>query len=488
MERSASVQGRNSGPGNKIIVTTLLESLAVQGEVAAHARARRALNLPSGEWANVKAWLPEDTIRNVLHSISADPALVRSVGHRLLAPDTSGFSLYRLGLATPEKAYRRVQSLLPRANIESFWTVEQIGSGSARLRFQDEPSEAASGDPENSTASRELEIPRTQQALCALHVGMLEAIPTLYGLLPATVKESSCRGQGADACRFEVSWRRGTMTGLLTGGGIALGVVAAFGAAVFVGSTPLIVIPTAVSAFISGVAAIALLVSGLAMGRMVDLHRQLDAVAGARRGHLGLLDQVDGALAGKLDALARADTKLDGVEFQHGPAHVRLESSDEAPLTSAIDLIVLINNAITAARPQLPKSTIIHFDHDDGLAPLICEAVQIEQVVVQLLSNAAVASHELSQSPEVFVTLREVVSGIELAVEDRGAGIEPSEIDEVFDPFFGERRAGVDEGFGLPICLRIVERHGGELRIQAENRRGTRVSVLLPREHERADE
>ena len=65
-------------------------------------------------------------------------------------------------------------------------------------------------------------------------------------------------------------------------------------------------------------------------------------------------------------------------------------------------------------------------------------------------------------------------------MEDRGVGIEPSELDEIFDPFFGDRRAGVDEGFGLPICLRIVERHGGELRIEAEDRPGTRVSVFLP--------
>jgi len=100
--------------------------------------------------------------------------------------------------------------------------------------------------------------------------------------------------------------------------------------------------------------------------------------------------------------------------------------------------------------------------------------------VIQLLCNAVEASRGLSESPEVSVSLRKMSRGVELAVEDRGVGIESSELDEVFDPFFGERQAGVDEGFGLPVCLRIVERHGGELRIEAEDRPGTRVSVLLP--------
>jgi signal transduction histidine kinase len=147
---------------------------------------------------------------------------------------------------------------------------------------------------------------------------------------------------------------------------------------------------------------------------------------------------------------------------------------------SPVDLVALVARAVAAARPTLPASTIIHVEEDEDLISIVCEPVQIEQVVVQLLRNAVEASRGLSESPEVFVSLRRVTAGIELAVEDRGVGIEPSLLDEVFDPFFGDGGEGIDEGFGLPICLRIVERHGGELRIEAEDRPGTRVSVLLP--------
>jgi len=372
---------------------------------------------------------------------------------------------------------------------------------------------------------------------------MLEAIPGLFGLLPARVTESSCLSKGADACRYEIHWKRNPTVGLMIGGVFGLALAVGFMATAFVFG------PSVLSVSTSGFFAVAGFGFSLAMGRTFDLHQQLEAVAGARRGHLALFDQVDDALASKLDALARADAKLEGDEFPSRANRPHLGSSDASPTAAAIDievrtaaekihaatgdlecwfedgvaaepetrralldegrafvreirawaekiaengafkglrardavdLVTLVSRAIAAARPMLPPSSIINVEQDDDLISIVCEPVQIEQVVVQLLRNAVEASRGLSESPEVFVTLRNMNGGVELAVEDRGVGIEPSELDEVFDPFFGEGRAGIDEGFGLPICLRIVERHGGELRIETGDRPGTRVSVLLP--------
>jgi anti-sigma regulatory factor (Ser/Thr protein kinase) len=537
-ERGVS-RGSESGPGNKRIATTFLESLAVRGQAAARERAMRALGLAEGGLANAKSRLPDDVLGRMFVAADTDSSLARSVGHRLMAPDATGISLYGLGLATPEKAYRRVQSLLPRESASSFWIVGEIASGSARIEYHDRPD----ADPGTAAERPGVGSGRGEASLCALRVGMLEAIPGLFGLLPASVNESSCLSDGADACRYEVSWERSSMVGLLTGSGAGLALFFGFLVAGFALAPPVLAVPTSVVCAVTSF--------GLAVvtGRMFDLHRQLEAVAGARRGHLALFDQVDDALASKLDALARADAKLEGDEFVSradrslvdsgdaslGAAPVRREvwsaaqkihatagdlecwfeegagdeietkqgalnrgrelvreirvwaakitedgASEDSFSRDSVDLVTLVARAIAAVRPALPPSTVINVDHDDDLRPIRCEPVQIEQVVVQLLRNAVEASCDLSESPEVFVSLRRVTRGIELAVEDRGVGIEPSLLDEVFDPFFGERRAGIDEGFGLPVCLRIVERHGGELRIEAEDRPGTRVSVLLP--------
>ncbi len=531
MADQGTIQAPGSGPGNKVIVTTLLASLAVRGQMAAHARALRALGLADSGLANAPAWLSDDALRDMLVAGEVTASLARSVGHRLVSADIAGIALYRLGLATPEKAYRRVQALLPRESQAAVWRIDAIESGSARLCFHepDHEGDASSHAPPGSGNAR------GGAALCALRRGMLETIPCLYGLLPARVVESTCRARGADACRYEIVWQNSLRTGLLAGSAIGLG-------SGFAGIGFLALLAPGILS-VSAAVAIALLftVLGASLGGGLDLSRQLEAVAGGRRGHLALFDQVDDALASKLDALARADAKLEGDDFAYrgdrsragsgnesaeavadasallcaaekihglaGDLECRFEEAGESADASrdllreirdsaeelvdglspdglrprkAVDLVTLLERAIATSRPSLPNATRIEFAHDEQRHLVECEPVQIEQVVVQLLRNAASASHGLSESPLIKVSLARVPQGIEFAVEDRGVGIDPVEIDEVFDPFFGESVAGVDGGFGLPICLRIVERHGGELRIEVEDRSGTRVSVFLP--------
>ncbi|HEB88712.1 MAG TPA: HAMP domain-containing histidine kinase [Deltaproteobacteria bacterium] len=560
MGEQGPTRGAGSGPGNKRIAMTLLEVLAARGDSVAHARAMRASGVDAGRLAETGPWLPEEALGDMFASADVGPAIARSVGHRLVSPDTTGLGLYGLGLATPEKAYRRIGSWLPRMSPASSWQVEEIGSGRARLTFHP----AREGDRSGGNrAGSEAPRLRGAGAACAVRKGMLEVVPCLYGLLPARVEESTCLARGGDACRYEIAWRRGSRRGLLVGGCFGVGLAAATLVLANLLGPPLL--PLLPAALIAS----ALLVLGATVGRSFDLAWQLEAVGGARRGHLALFDQVDDVLAGKLDALARIDAKLeedagdpplqrsgadarnrlgraspggrdpreipawaqrihglagdlecwfdgrgaaepkkkpqtkrketgkDGRERAREPdldperARVReirqwaeriareAVAEEERP-RSRVDLVALVRRAIASVRPSLPLATRIHLEHDESHVPTVCEPVQIEQVVVQLLRNAVEASQGLSDAPEIFVSVRRVEQGIELAVEDRGAGIEPAELDEVFDPFFAERRAGVDEGFGLPVCLRIVEAHGGELRIEAEDRPGTRVSILLP--------
>ncbi len=384
---------------------------------------------------------------------------------------------------------------------------------------------------------------RTEASLCALRHGMLEAIPGLYGLLPARVDETQCVARGAEACTYDVRWtlhaRTARSIGLLVGSALALILLAVpFEGGVFD--------PLRITLGVAG------LVASTLAGVAIDLHRQLAAVAGARRGHLALFDQVDVALAEKLDALARAEAKLEGpVEsnpLRRGPGAGAPQPTDpperdetrdreidvvsrqihgaagdlecyfdalaknfgpeeisderglvrdirewaarigrfgtDAPTAwrERVDPERLVQRALAAARPSLTPSAKISLEVAPGVQPIVCEPVQIEHVVIQLVRNAVEASVELSDAPEVTVRLQPAAPGLELRVEDRGVGIESSAIDEVFDPFFGDRPAGAGGGLGLKVCLRIVERHGGELRFDNGSGVGTRVSVLLPGE------
>jgi signal transduction histidine kinase len=65
-------------------------------------------------------------------------------------------------------------------------------------------------------------------------------------------------------------------------------------------------------------------------------------------------------------------------------------------------------------------------------------------------------------------------------VEDDGCGIAPEIQGRVFDPFFTTKPVGVGTGLGLGIAYQIVKSHGGEIRLDSEPGRGTRVRVRLP--------
>jgi signal transduction histidine kinase len=533
------------GPGSRPIAATLLETLTSRGRLADRSRAARAVGLDENALVDASKWLVPDAIAKMLAAASIEIPVARALGHRLITAEAIGISLFTLGLATPEKAYRRAQALLPREAPEESWAAESIEGEAASLVYR-------ARDVSNDGASA-AKSETVRAASCALRRGMLEAVPTLYGLLPAVVHESSCVARGDDACRYRVQWQRTTHRGFA----MAAGIGAALGVGIGVGAISL---GSGGLATVLGILAGGLVFLGAgAVGRSLDLARQLEAVGGTRRGQLALFEQVDDQLATRLDALARADAKLDetptafrvGVSPRRGTEdeadegetprcaehverdrgvmaaahaiHVAAgdlecwfdqladknskrskasgEISDERgrvreirdwavrisesispnqPIRQAVGMGALVARGIASVRPLVPAAAIVDLEVEDGLPSVVCEPVQIEQVVIQLVRNAIEASEALMDVPEANVSVRSVRSGIEIAVEDRGAGIESSAVDEVFDPFFGEAPLGTNGGFGLPLCLRIVEAHGGELRIEAEDRPGTRVSIFLP--------
>ena len=69
-------------------------------------------------------------------------------------------------------------------------------------------------------------------------------------------------------------------------------------------------------------------------------------------------------------------------------------------------------------------------------------------------------------------------NAVRLCIQDKGKGIEPDNLERVFDPFFSTRPDGT--GLGLPIAHRIAQAHGGDLSVESELDVGTTVTVLLP--------
>jgi PAS domain S-box-containing protein len=70
---------------------------------------------------------------------------------------------------------------------------------------------------------------------------------------------------------------------------------------------------------------------------------------------------------------------------------------------------------------------------------------------------------------------------VEVTFDDTGAGLAPQELEQIFQPFYSTKEGIKGLGLGLPICQKILERHGGRLVVSNRPRQGTRVSVFLPR-------
>jgi PAS domain S-box-containing protein len=115
------------------------------------------------------------------------------------------------------------------------------------------------------------------------------------------------------------------------------------------------------------------------------------------------------------------------------------------------------------------------------LPPLQVDAVQIEQVILNLVRNALEAIYETvgpHSQPALLISTRRVGNEIEVAVRDNGPGLQADIAADIFEPFVTSKRDGL--GMGLSICRSIIEAHGGRLWGTPNADRGMTFCFTLP--------
>ena len=141
----------------------------------------------------------------------------------------------------------------------------------------------------------------------------------------------------------------------------------------------------------------------------------------------------------------------------------------------------IVEDAIAFAEIEAAKRRItIVADVDPLLPPVDADPILIEQVLLNLLKNA-IDSMEDAVVPRIDVRVRRAgESTAEFAVIDRGAGIAPEHLPNVFAPFFSTKSDGM--GMGLKICRSIIEFHQGQLAVERnpEPAGGTVMHFTLP--------
>ena len=145
-----------------------------------------------------------------------------------------------------------------------------------------------------------------------------------------------------------------------------------------------------------------------------------------------------------------------------------------------LDLNGLIASTLRLLRSELisRRITIVSNLADD--LPFVCgDAVQLQQVLLNLIVNAMDAMISTPPSQRIITIGTHTADKIEIAIADSGCGLGSEEQRRVFEPFFTTKIHGL--GLGLSICSNIVNSHGGELKLANDLDGGARATFTLPR-------
>lgn len=146
----------------------------------------------------------------------------------------------------------------------------------------------------------------------------------------------------------------------------------------------------------------------------------------------------------------------------------------------ATDLNDVVDRSLRLVQHQLDLAGIQVQKHfDPALPKVLCDAAQIEQVLLALVMNAADA---LPQGGSVWLTtsFSREDQRVTVVVRDDGIGIPPDILPHLFEPFLTTKETGRGVGLGLAISHSILERHNGNIEVQSDLGRGTTFTVTLP--------
>jgi two-component system, NtrC family, sensor kinase len=153
-------------------------------------------------------------------------------------------------------------------------------------------------------------------------------------------------------------------------------------------------------------------------------------------------------------------------------------SRSRPPQVRETDLNALAEAAVAlVGYPMRLKQVEIALRTSADLPRIQADDGQLRQVIVGLLMNSldAVGLHG-----HVVVETDRIAGGVRLTVSDDGPGIPVEDMDKIFTPFFTRKKTGSGMGLGLAVCHGIVSAHRGAIQVDSPERRGTRVSIVLP--------
>ena len=153
----------------------------------------------------------------------------------------------------------------------------------------------------------------------------------------------------------------------------------------------------------------------------------------------------------------------------------------ESDANETVDLNNTIQEVIVLTRNDIQKSDVtLHLALAADLPTVVGDRLQLQQVVLNLITNSIQAMSSVENGPRELVLGSRVDDGhmVQVSVRDSGIGLDPANTDRIFEPFYTTKSDGM--GMGLSISRSIVENHGGRLWAASNDGRGATFFFTLP--------
>jgi signal transduction histidine kinase len=171
----------------------------------------------------------------------------------------------------------------------------------------------------------------------------------------------------------------------------------------------------------------------------------------------------------------RAGAMIDGI---------RAVFRKDARNRTSLDLNELIGESLAFVRDELQKHRVlVQANPNEQLPRVKGDRIQVQQVLLNLITNA-IDSMAAKDGSRVLCVKSKVhdSGGVVVSVEDTGTGIQPKDVDRIFNPLFTTKSHGM--GMGLSICRTIIEAHNGRLWVEPNTPEGAVFHFILLAETE----
>jgi PAS domain S-box-containing protein len=149
--------------------------------------------------------------------------------------------------------------------------------------------------------------------------------------------------------------------------------------------------------------------------------------------------------------------------------------------SATVDINTVVKTALLILGASIRKATdAFSVDYGEGLPPVAGDFQRIEQVVINLITNACQALSDRTKAVRLVTQYQAQSGEVRIEVRDEGVGIDPENLDRVFDPFFTTKRTSGGTGLGLSISYSIIKELKGELSIDSAPGTGTTAVITLP--------